>query len=129
MLQAVVAKIPATGHVLHSIDWAGIELEKDTTGRHIVGSPTGGGLGSLWTLPVVESNLPEFNGQFLTGSFKYGAQLFDRELAHIVIASENSDDFEKNMLTGRCEERLALAVKRPQAFIKGDFATILPPTP
>lgn len=125
MLQALVARVPATGHVLHCIDWAGIELEKDTTGRHIVGSPTDGSISSLWTLPVVESTLPEFEDQFLTGSFKYGAQLFDREDANIVIASENVDDFEKNMLTGRCEERLALAVKRPQAFIKGKFSEIL----
>lgn len=127
MLQALVANVPATGHVLHAIDWAGIELEKDTTGRHIVGSPTGGSLGSLWTLPVVETTLVEMVGNFLTGSFKYGAQLFDREDAHVVIASENSNDFELNMLTGRCEERLALAVKRPQAFVKGNFATIIGP--
>lgn len=127
MLQALVANIPATGHVLHAIDWAGIELEKDTTGRHIVGSPTGGSLGSLWTLPVVETTLTEFVDNFLTGSFKYGAQLFDREDAHIVIASENSNDFELNMLTGRCEERLALAVKRPQAFVKGKFSEIMAP--
>lgn len=125
MLQAFVARVPATGHVLHATDWAAIELEKDTTGRPIVGQPVGGAIGSLWTLPVVETTIPEFVGQFLTGSFAYGAQLFDREDANIVIASENEDDFVKNMLTGRCEERLALAVKRPQAFVKGDFATII----
>ncbi|MDD9315855.1 phage major capsid protein [Acinetobacter lactucae] len=127
MLQALVAKVPATGHVLHAIDWAGIELEKDTTGRHIVGSPIGGSLGSLWTLPVVETTIPDFVDNFLTGSFKFGAQIFDREDAHIVIASENSNDFELNMLTGRCEERLALAVKRPQAFVKGKFSEIMAP--
>lgn len=125
MLQALVAKVPATGHVLHAIDWAGIELTKDTIGRYVVGSPTDGSMASLWTLPVVESTLPEFVDNFLTGSFKFGAQLFDREDANIVIASENVDDFEKNMLTGRCEERLALAVKRPEAFIKGKFSEIL----
>lgn len=129
MLQALVAKIPATGHILHAIDWAGIELTKDTTGRHIVGSPTGGSLGSLWTLPVVETTIAEFEDNFLTGSFKYGAQLFDREDTNFVIASENEDDFNRNMLTGRCEERLALAVKRPEAFIKGKFSEILAAAP
>lgn len=29
------------------------------------------------------------------------------------------------MITIRCEERLALAVKRPEAFIYGDFAAAL----
>lgn len=69
--------------------------------------------------------MPAFKGKFLTGSFAYGAQLFDREDANVVISTENADDFEKNMITIRCEERLALAVKRPEAFIYGDFAAAL----
>lgn len=39
----------------------------------------------------------------------------------MVISTENADDFEKNMISIRCEERLALAVKRPEAFIYGSF--------
>ncbi|MDI8977993.1 phage major capsid protein, partial [Salmonella enterica subsp. enterica serovar Lubbock] len=42
------------------------------------------------------------------------AQIFDREDANVVISTENADDFEKNMISIRCEERLALAVKRPE---------------
>ncbi|MDE9447935.1 phage major capsid protein, partial [Xenorhabdus bovienii] len=43
------------------------------------------------------------------------------EQVNVVISSENEDDFGKNMISIRCEERLALAVKRPEAFIYGDF--------
>ncbi|MFY3739122.1 phage major capsid protein, partial [Escherichia coli] len=50
-------------------------------------------------------------------------QLFDREDANVVISTENADDFEKNMISIRCEERLALAVKRPEAFVYGSFST------
>lgn len=39
------------------------------------------------------------------------------------ISTENADDFEKNMISIRCEERLALAVKRPEAFVYGSFST------
>ncbi|WP_367672854.1 phage major capsid family protein, partial [Serratia symbiotica] len=37
------------------------------------------------------------------------------------ISTENADDFEKNMISIRCEERVALAVKRPEAFVTGAF--------
>lgn len=123
MLQAQLARIPATGHVLHFTDWARIETLKDSLGRYIIGNPQGTLSPSLWNLPVVATEIPAFLGKFLTGSFQYGAQLFDREDANIAISTENTDDFEKNMITIRCEERLALAVKRPEAFIFGDFAT------
>lgn len=121
MLQAQLARIPATGHVLHFTDWAEIELMKDTLGRYIIGNPQGTTAASLWNLPVVETELAQFLNKFLTGSFMYGAQLFDREDANVVISTENADDFEKNMITIRCEERLALAVKRPEAFIYGSL--------
>ncbi|WP_218662219.1 phage major capsid protein, partial [Enterobacter cloacae] len=64
-----------------------------------------------------------FQGKFLTGAFNAGAQIFDREDANVVISTENADDFEKNMISIRCEERLALAVKRPEAFVYGSFST------
>lgn len=121
MLQAQLARIPATGHVLHFVDWARIELTKDSLGRYIIGNPQGSNEPRLWNLPVVSTEIPAFRGKFLTGSFAYGAQLFDREDANVVISTENNDDFEKNMITIRCEERVALAVKRPEAFIWGDL--------
>ena len=33
------------------------------------------------------------------------------------------------MISIRCEERLALAVKRPEAFVTGAFGTAVPVTP
>ncbi|MFJ3487735.1 phage major capsid protein [Pseudomonas sp. NPDC090202] len=127
MLQAQLARLPASGHVLHFIDWAKIELTKDTLGRYILANPLGLAGPLLWGLPVVATEAAGFEGKFLTGAFQTGAQLFDREDANVVISTENADDFEKNLISIRCEERLALAVKRPEAFIYGNFTA--PTTP
>jgi len=122
MLQSQLARLPASGHVLHFTDWAKIELTKDSLGRYIIGNPLSLAGPTLWGLPVVATELAAFLGKFLTGAFQTGAQIFDREDANVVISTENADDFEKNMISIRCEERLALAVKRPEAFIYGTFA-------
>ena len=120
MLQAQLARFPASGHVLHFIDWAKIELTKDTLGRYILANPAALTGPTLWGLPVVATEATAFQGKFLTGAFSAGAQIFDREETNVVISTENAD-FEKNMITIRCEERLALAVKRPEAFVYGSF--------
>ncbi|EAA9026866.1 phage major capsid protein [Salmonella enterica] len=126
MLQAQLARFPASGHVLHFIDWAKIELTKDTLGRYILANPSGLTGPTLWGLPVVATEAAAFKGKFLTGAFNAGAQIFDREDANVVISTENAEDFEKNMISIRCEERLALAVKRPEAFIYGSFTVPAP---
>lgn len=123
MLQAFLAEYPATGIVMNPIDWARIELLKDTTGRYIIGNPQGSIGATLWNLPVVETQAVQVD-KFLTGAFKLGAQVFDRWQARVEVATENEDDFVKNMVTILAEERLALAVYRPQAFIYGDFGNV-----
>jgi HK97 family phage major capsid protein len=119
MLQAVLAEYPATGHILHPIDWARVELTKDATGDYIIGDPQGSAQPMLWRLPVVQTQAITVDN-FLTGAFKMGAQVFDRWQASIETGYEN-DDFTKNMVTILAEERLAMAIYRPEAFIYGDL--------
>jgi HK97 family phage major capsid protein len=121
MLQATLALYPATGHILNPTDWAAIELTKDTQGRYIWANPASLIGPTLWGLPVAES-LAMTIGSFMTGAFKYAAQIFDREDASVAVSTEDRDNFVKNMVTVLCEERLALAVYRPQALIRGTFA-------
>ncbi|RVM82607.1 phage major capsid protein [Sinorhizobium meliloti] len=119
VLQVILAEYPASGFVLHPTDWAKIELTKDLGGNYIVGnamSPMGP---TLWGLPVSQTQAVTA-GKFLTGAFNLGAQIFDRMDVEVLLSSENVDDFEKNMFTIRIEERLALAVYRPEAFVTGD---------
>ncbi len=119
MLQAALAEYPATGHVLNPIDWAGIELTKDSEGRYIIGNPQGTAQPTMWGLPVVATQAIAA-GTFLTGAFRLGAQLFDRWDARVEVGYVN-DDFTKNLVTILAEERLALAVYRPEAFVTGDI--------
>lgn len=122
-LQAELAEFPSTGVVMNPIDWARIELLKDTTGRYIIGNPQGVLGATLWNRPVVTTQAITVD-KFLAGAFKMGAQVFDRWQARVEVATENEDDFTKNMVTVLAEERLALAVYRPEAFIYGDFGNI-----
>jgi HK97 family phage major capsid protein len=124
MLQAALAEYPASGHVMHPTDWAGIETLKDGEGRYIIGNPQGTATPTLWGLPVVATQAITVR-KFLTGAFKLGAQVFDRWAARVEVATENEDDFIKNLVTILAEERVALAVYRPEAFIYGDFDTAL----
>lgn len=121
MLQATLAEYPVTGQVLNPIDWAKIELEKDADGRYIIGNPQGNLAPTLWGVPVVATPAMQA-GNFLVGAFQLGAQVFDRWEVSVAVATQNEDDFVKNMVTILCEERLALAVFRPEAFIKGTLA-------
>lgn len=123
MLQAALAEYPATGHVLNPIDWAEIETLKDGVGRYIIGNPQGTTSPTLWNLPVVTTQSMTVR-KFLTGAFRLGAQYFDRWDARIETGFVN-DDFIKNLSTILGEERGALAVYRPEAFIYGDFDTAL----
>lgn len=123
MLQAALAEYPATATVLNPIDWASIELTKDTQGRYIIGNPQGSIAPTLWGLPVVTTQAIAVD-KFLTGAFRLGAQIFDRWQARVEVATENEDDFVKNLVTVLAEERLALAVYRPEAFIYGDLGRV-----
>lgn len=121
LLQASLGLFPADALVLNPIDWMNIELSKDTQGRYIFANPTGIAGPTLWAKPVAATQSMAA-GAFLVGAFKVAATLYDRLKPEVLISSENADDFERNLLTMRCEERIGLAVKRPGALIKGPLA-------
>ena len=55
------------------------------------------------------------------GAFGTGAQLYDRQQANIRVSEQHSDFFVRNAVVILAEQRLALAVKRPEAFVKDTF--------
>ena len=110
-----------SGIVLHPNDWEDIELTKDEQGQYLVAvSVAMGGEPRVWRMPVVDT--PAITeGTALVGAFGTAAQLYDREQASIRISEQHSDFFVRNAIVILAEQRLALAVKRPEAFVKVDF--------
>ena len=110
-----------TGVVMHPNDWEDIELTKDSTGQYLVAiSVAMGGEPRLWRLPVIDTPAIA-EGTCLVGAFGTGAQLYDREQASIRISEQHADFFVRNAIVVLAEQRLALAVKRPEAFVKVTF--------
>ena len=121
--QAQLSEYTPDTIVLNPADWEAIELLKTTYGEYIFHGDTGpiDAIGPrIWGKRVVATNSIA-SGTFLVGAMSMGAQIWDRMDAAVQISYEDGDNFKKNMATLLAEERLALTVYRPAAFIKGTF--------
>jgi HK97 family phage major capsid protein len=118
---AYLAYYEPTGIIVHPSDWEDIELTKNSQGTYLLAMSVAGGAESrVWRIPVIDT--PAISeGTALVGAFGTGAQLYDREAASIRISEQHSDFFVRNAIVVLAEERLALAVKRPEAFVKVTF--------
>lgn len=123
LLQAELAEYYADTIVLNPIDWTAVELTKDSQNRYLFSTPQGMATRGLWARPVVPTQSMTVD-EFLVGSFQQGAQGWDREDVTITISFEDRDNIIKNMVTILVEERVALTVYRPEAFVEGTFAGI-----
>lgn len=111
-----------SGIVVNSTDWAFIRLAKDNNDQYYGGGPFTGAYGnspvaanSLWGLPVVVTSAIEA-GTILVGAFASEAQVFRKSGLTVEASNSHNDFFVRNMTAIRAEERLALAVYRPDAF-------------
>ena len=120
--KVMLANYEATGVVLHPNDWERIELAKDNEARYLI--TVGVAVGAeqrLWRLPVVDTPAIA-DGTALVGAFGLGAQLYDRAAATIRMAEQHADFFLRNAIVVLAEQRLAMAVKRPESFVKVNLA-------
>ena len=118
---AYLAFYEPTGVVVHPNDWEDIELTKNSQGTYLFAvSIQLGGEARMWRMPVVDTPAMT-EGHALVGAFGTGAQIYDRESANIRIAEQHADFFVRNAIVVLAEERLALAVKRPEAFVDVTF--------
>ena len=116
--------------VLNPTDWQLLRLAKDSQGQYYAGGPFTGAYGNssanfdrgnlaagemLWGLPVVVTTAITA-GTGLVGAFNTCAQVFRKGGITVEMTNSDQDDFIKNLVTIRAEERLALAVYRAAGF-------------
>ena len=111
--------------LINPADWATLLQTKDSSLQYLLGGPAYGPYGNggyngnprIWGLNVVESaGVPQ--GQCVVGAFKAGASVVTKagEGLRVEVSNSDQDDFIKNIITIRIEERLVLAVRVPAAF-------------
>lgn len=104
--------------VLNPADWYTLRVGKDGDDRYYGGGYFGDQtIPNLWGIPVCVSAAVTA-GTILVGAFKTCASVVTNGGVSVEAVNTNEDDFVKNLMTIRAEERLALAVRRPAGFKK-----------
>ena len=111
--------------VINPADYQTLRLAKDSNNQYYGGGYFYGAYGNtpiaeqpnLWGLRTVITSAVE-QGTCYVGAFKLGGSVISKGGMSVDIANTNEDDFIKNMVTIRIEQRLALAVRYPAAFVK-----------
>lgn len=102
--------------VMHPNDWLTYVTAQETTGRFIYGNPADAVVQRIWGVPIVVTTAMTENTA-LFGDFAMYARLWRKGGIRVEVGLVN-DDFIKNQQSIRCEERAALQIRRPSAFVK-----------
>lgn len=123
ILQAAMDVQASTGFAADAIamnpaDWYILRVGKDGDDRYYGGGYFGDqAIPNLWGIPVcVSASIT--SGTVVVGAFKTCASVVTNGGVSVEATNTNEDDFVKNLMTIRAEERLALAVRRPAGFKK-----------
>lgn len=120
----------ADGGAMNALDYWGMITARHATyldaGLGVAASvgtglPYGEAPSTVWGLPMVRTRSMT-QGSVLIGAFQTGAQLFDRSTSTIRVGNQHNDYFIKNLVAILIEERLALAVYRPDWFVNATFS-------
>ena len=106
----------ADGVVLNPAVWyilrVGKNASKDYYGGGYFGSQN---IPNLWGIPVCVTPAVTAS-QIVVGAFKTCGSVVQKGGVSVQAVNTNEDDFVRNLMTIRAEERLALAVRRPAGF-------------
>lgn len=117
--QVYLANYFADSILVTPSDYHNMLLLKDTTAAYLRDPQTG--LLTVLGVPVYKSTAVTAD-KFLVGNFSSGAYIADRKGMTLEFSRENGDNFEKDLITVKASERIALPIERPNAFAWGDFS-------
>lgn len=101
---------------LNPADWFLLRTLKMTNNEYFGGGPFGAqNVPNLWGIPVCVTTAITVK-KFVVGAFKTCGSVVSKGGISVEATNSNEDDFVKNLMTIRAEERLALAVRRPAGF-------------
>lgn len=102
--------------VMNPATWQVLRLGKDSNNQYYGGGYFADGQGKqLWGVPVVVTTAVT-NSQIIVGAFKTCGSVVQKGGVAVEMTNSNEDDFKRNLMMIRAEERLALAVRRPAGF-------------
>lgn len=114
-----VGRAMPTAYLLNPADWERIDLLQDGENRYHFGGPIREGLPTLWGLPVVECEAVP-SGWGWVGDFRQMVY-WSREQASIQVSDSHQDFFVRNMVAVLAEQRGALGILKPAAFVEMDL--------
>lgn len=108
----------ADGILINPADWYILRVGKNGSNNYYGGGYFGEqSIPNIWGIPVCVSTAVT-SGTVVVGAFKTCGSVVANGGVAVEAVNTNEDDFVKNLMTIRAEERLALAVRRPAGFKK-----------
>ena len=125
MVAGKVKKFTPTAIVLNPVDATSLDLEKGSDGHYVMPPFTTADRTVIKGVRVIE-NTTITAGTFLVGDFRK-LVIANRRGLSLQVATENVDDFEKDMISMRLSRRAASYVRTNDigAFVRGNFATAI----
>ena len=139
-----VSGLAADGIVINPTDYQQLRLSRDANGQYFGGGFFFGQYGNgsiaplnepvisglqqqppLWGLrTVVSFAVPA--GTAIVGAFGTAATVYRKGGVRVESTNSHVDDFTNNLITTRIEERVALAVRLPTAFVRVTLSNVAP---
>ena len=123
--------LSADGIAINPIDYQALRLSKDANDQYFGGGFFTGQYGNggileqpgLWgQRTVVTAAVPA--GTAIVGAFNAAATVYRKGGVRVESTNSHSDDFDHNLIRTRIEERVALAVRVPAAFVNVSLSAL-----